>query len=255
MKNLKLLLLCCMIVFVGQAEAQVVKKTVTKTVVKKPVVKSATKSKAVIVTKKRGIVKPVIDSSIKIKIITDSGIIVVKLYDSTPLHRNNFVKLVQQGFYDSLMFHRIIQGFMIQGGDPQSKNASPGVMLGGGGGDMARIPAEFRKSIIHKKGALAAARDGNPEKASSACQFYIVQGKILTDAELDMMEQRIGNKYTLDQRNIYKKMGGTAMLDQNYTVFGEVISGLEIVDKIASAPKAPGDRPIGDIRMKMEIIK
>ena len=255
MKNLKLLLLCCMIVFVGQAEAQVVKKTVTKTVVKKPVVKSATKSKAVIVTKKRGIVKPVIDSSIKIKIITDSGIIVVKLYDSTPLHRNNFVKLVQQGFYDSLMFHRIIQGFMIQGGDPQSKNASPGVMLGGGGGDMARIPAEFRKSIIHKKGALAAARDGNPEKASSACQFYIVQGKILTDAELDMMEQRIGNKYTLEQRNIYKKIGGTAMLDQNYTVFGEVISGLEIVDKIASAPKAPGDRPIGDIRMKMEMVK
>ncbi len=128
-------------------------------------------------------------------------------------------------------------------------------MLGGGGGNMERIPAEFKKGLIHKKGALAAARDGNAEKASSACQFYIVHGKVLTDAELNMTEERTGVKYTLAQRNIYKKLGGTPFLDQNYTVFGEVISGLEVVDKIAGAPKAPGDRPIGDIRMKMEVVK
>ena len=252
MKKMKVVLCCLIMVFALQSQAQVAKKPVPKKIVAKkiikakPVVKSKTKTVAV---------KNVIDKSTKIKIVTDSGTIIVKLYDSTPLHRDNFVKLVKEGFYDSLMFHRIIQGFMIQGGDPASKNAAPEAMLGGGGGDMTRIPAEFRKSLIHKKGALAAARDGNAEKASSACQFYIVQGKTLSDAELDMMEQRLGSKYSLEQRNIYKKIGGTAMLDQNYTVFGEVISGLEVVDKIASAPKAPTDRPIGDIRMKMELVK
>ena len=250
MKKLILSLLCSAFIFA--ANAQVAKKPVPKKVISKKVVKG----KPVVISKtKTAVVKNVNDKSLKVKITTDSGIIVVKLYDSTPLHRDNFVKLVKEGFYDSLMFHRIIQGFMIQGGDPSSKNAEAGAMLGGGGGDMTRIPGEFRKSIIHKKGALAAARDGNPEKASSACQFYIVQGKTLSDAELDMMEQRIGSKYTLAQRNVYKKIGGTAMLDQNYTVFGEVISGLEVVDKIASAPKAPGDRPIGDIRMRMEMVK
>ena len=250
MKKLMLSLLCSAFLFAVQA--QVAKKPVPKKIVSKTVVKG----KPVVISKtKTAVAKNVIDKAIKVKITTDSGIIVVKLYDSTPLHRDNFVKLVKEGFYDSLMFHRIIQGFMIQGGDPTSKNAQQGAMLGGGGGDMIRIPSEFRKSLIHKKGALAAARDGNPEKASSACQFYIVQGKVLSDAELDMMEQRIGSKYSLAQRNIYKKIGGTAMLDQDYTVFGEVISGLEVVDKIASAPKAPGDRPIGDIRMKMEVVK
>ena len=252
MKKMKVILCCFLIAFAAQTYAQVAKKPVPKKIVAKKVVKgkSVVKSKPKIT-----VAKIVNDNSTKIKIVTDSGTIIVKLYDSTPLHRDNFVKLVKEGFYDSLMFHRIIQGFMIQGGDPASKNAEPGTMLGGGGGDMTRIPAEFKKSLIHKKGALAAARDGNPEKASSACQFYIVQGKTLSDAELDMMEQRIGSKYTLEQRNIYKKIGGTAMLDQNYTVFGEVISGLEVVDKIASAAKAPGDRPIGDIRMKMEVVK
>ena len=250
MKKLMLSLLCSAFLFAVQA--QVAKKPVPKKIVSKTVVKG----KPVVISKtKTAVAKNVIDKAIKVKITTDSGIIVVKLYDSTPLHRDNFVKLVKEGFYDSLMFHRIIQGFMIQGGDPTSKNAQQGAMLGGGGGDMIRIPSEFRKSLIHKKGALAAARDGNPEKASSACQFYIVQGKVLSDAELDMMEQRTGIKYSLAQRNIYKKIGGTAMLDQDYTVFGEVISGLEVVDKIASAPKAPGDRPIGDIRMKMEVVK
>ena len=257
MKRFYFLMFCFSLLFAANICAQTAKKPVpkkivsknntikkissTKTVVKKPVKPTAVKVKS--------------DNSIKIKIVTDSGTMIVKLYDSTPLHRDNFVKLVKEGFYDSLMFHRIIQGFMVQGGDPNSKNAAAGVMLGNGGDNMARIPAEFRKSLYHKKGVLAAARDGNPEKASSACQFYIVQGKILSDAELDMMESRLGNKYTLQQRNTYKKSGGTPFLDQNYTVFGEVIMGLEVVDKIASAPTAPGERPLGDIRMKMEVVK
>ncbi len=251
-KICKFLLFCFCLFFVGNISAQVVKKSLPKKVgsKKKAPVKSVVKKPV-----KTAVIKTLPDKSIKIKITTDSGIMVVKLYDSTPLHRDNFVKLVKEGFYDSLMFHRIIQGFMIQGGDPNSKNAAAGVMLGNGGDHLTRIPAEFRKSLYHKKGVLAAARDGNPEKASSACQFYIVQGKPLTDAELDMVEGRIGSKYSIEQRNTYKKLGGTAFLDQNYTVFGEVISGLEVVDKIASAPKAPGDRPIGDIRMKMEVVK
>ncbi len=267
MRKFIFLMFCLSLLCVENLSSQVVKKSAStksastksvsqKTSEKKVVVKKVSSGKVVV----KKPVKPTVigalpDNSIKIKIVTDSGTMVVKLYDSTPLHRDNFVKLVREGFYDSLMFHRIIQGFMIQGGDPNSKNAAAEVMLGNGGDNLARIPAEFRKSLYHKKGALAAARDGNPEKASSACQFYIVQGKSLNDAELDMMERRLGTKYSLEQRNTYKKIGGTPFLDQNYTVFGEVISGLEVVDKIASAPKAPGDRPIGDIRMRMEIVK
>ena len=149
---------------------------------------------------------------------------------------------------------------MIQGGDPLSKNAKPGEMLGMGGGDMQRIPAEFKPSLIHKKGVLAAARDGNPEKASSACQFYLVQGKVYSDAELNQLEcsNRQTNPdffYTDEQRKTYKTIGGTAMLDMNYTVFGEVESGIEVIDKIASVPTAQGDRPIADVRMKMEVMK
>ena len=144
---------------------------------------------------------------------------------------------------------------MIQGGDPMSKNAEPGAMLGMGGGDMERIPAEFNRNLIHKKGALAAARDGNPEKASSACQFYIVQGKPTSEDELKMMGQQKGYDYTPAQKNIYKTLGGTHFLDMEYTVFGEVTSGLNIIDKIAAVEKGQGDRPLKDIRMKMEIIK
>jgi cyclophilin family peptidyl-prolyl cis-trans isomerase len=195
------------------------------------------------------------DKSIKIKITTDSGIILIRLYDSTPLHRDNFVKLVESKFYDSLIFHRVIKNFMIQGGDPQSKTAQPGQMLGNGGGDMERIPAEFNRSLIHKKGTLCAARDGNPAKASSACQFYLVQGNVLTDQDLDGLEMRLGYKYTPAQRLAYKTYGGTPFLDQDYTVFGEVISGLKVIDKIASVQIAPGDRPVADVRMKMEVVK
>jgi peptidyl-prolyl cis-trans isomerase B (cyclophilin B) len=191
----------------------------------------------------------------RVKITTDSGIIIVKLYDSTPLHRDNFLKLVKQGLYDSLLFHRIIPEFMIQGGDPMSKNATQGAMLGMGGAEMTRIPSEFKRSLIHKKGALAAARDGNPEKASSACQFYIVQGKKIPLTEIAMYEQNKGFTYTVEQKNIYQNLGGTPMLDMEYTVFGEVVSGLEVVDKIAKLSRDGNNRPNIDIRMKMEIIK
>ncbi len=231
------LFLSILISFGSLAQAQ------TKTA-KKPAVKTA--AKKMIAEQK---------DNFTVKISTDSGVIVVKLSDSTPLHRDNFVKLVKGGFYDSLLFHRVIPQFMIQGADPTSKNAPAGAMLGNGGGDMARIPAEFHPSLFHKKGALAAARDGNPEKASSACQFYIVEGKPATDAELDMMEARTGRKYTAAERNAYKTIGGTPFLDNNYTVFGEVISGMEVIQKISGVQKDQANRPNGDIRMKMELVK
>ncbi len=248
MKNVFRLLLCCAMVFVAnETNAQVKKKVVTKKIVK-PVGSARPVTKRTLSTK-------VIDNSIKVKITTDSGVIIVKLYDSTPLHRDNFAKLVSEHFYDSLIFHRVISDFMIQGGDPQSKYAQPGVMLGNGGGDMTRIPAEFNPTLFHKKGTLCAARDGNPEKASSACQFYIVQGKKYSDDELNGMEMQMGRKFSPEQRLAYKTVGGTPFLDMNYTVFGEVIKGLEVIDKIASVQKGQADRPVGDVRMKMELIK
>ena len=146
---------------------------------------------------------------------------------------------------------------MIQGGDPNSKNAQPGQMLGTG--DIGyTIPSEFNPGFYHKKGALAAARTPdhvNPEKASSGCQFYIVQGRTWTDIDLNNIEMQRTSKYTPEQRNAYKTIGGYPPLDMNYTVFGEVESGLEVVDKIASVRTAPVDRPIGDVRMKIEVIK
>jgi peptidyl-prolyl cis-trans isomerase B (cyclophilin B) len=194
------------------------------------------------------------DHSIRILISTDSGEMIVKLYDSTPLHRDNFAKLVKEGFYDSLLFHRIIPQFMIQGGDPTSKYAPSGTILGNGGDDLGRIPAEFNPSLYHKKGALAAARDGNPEKASSACQFYIVEGRTFTDEQLNMLEQQKGLKYTSSQREIYKTIGGTPHLDQAYTVFGEVEKGIEVISKISNVAKDSNNRPLVDLRMKMQII-
>ncbi len=190
----------------------------------------------------------------KVKITTSEGTIVIRLYDATPLHRDNFIKLVSQNFYDDLLFHRVINEFMIQGGDPLSKNAQPGQFLGTGGMDMERIPAEFNKGLIHKKGVLAAARDGNPQKASSACQFYIVQGKKSTDQDLNAIQQNRGIPYTAEQRNIYKTIGGTPFLDMNYTVFGEVETGLEVIDKIAVVSTDQNNRPINDIKMKIEIV-
>jgi cyclophilin family peptidyl-prolyl cis-trans isomerase len=192
-----------------------------------------------------------------VRIITDFGTITIKLYNETPLHRDNFLKLARQGFYDSLLFHRVINGFMIQGGDPDSKKAAPGAVLGNGEPGYT-IPAEFRTDLIHKKGALAAARmpdQMNPAKASSGSQFYLVQGKVYTLEELKGFEQRFGITFTQKQIETYTTVGGTPHLDGGYTVFGEVIDGISVIDKIAAQKTGANDRPVKDIRMKVEIIK
>jgi peptidyl-prolyl cis-trans isomerase B (cyclophilin B) len=190
----------------------------------------------------------------RIKVTTDAGVMVIRLYDQTPKHRDNFIKLANDHFFDSLLFHRVIQGFMIQGGDPLSKNAAPNTLLGNG--DVGyTIPAEFDTSLFHKKGALAAARTNNPEKASSGCQFYIAQGKTYTDAELDGLEMQTGLKFSPAKRKIYKTVGGIPFLDMNYTVFGEMESGFEVLDKIAATPGDGSNRPFTDIRMKVEVVK
>lgn len=189
-------------------------------------------------------------------ITTNYGNMKVKLYNDTPKHRDNFIKLAKEGFFDGTLFHRVINGFMIQGGDPESKSAKSGQQLGEGGPDYT-IPAEFIPAHFHKKGALSAARMGdnvNPKKESSGSQFYIVQGKIQTNETLDMMEKRMGIKYTEEQRKVYTTQGGTPFLDQNYTVFGEVVEGMEVIDKIAAVKTAPGDRPVEDVKMEIKVI-
>ncbi|NNV57489.1 peptidylprolyl isomerase [Limnovirga soli] len=194
-----------------------------------------------------------------VQVTTDYGTMIIKLYNETPQHRDNFISKVKAGFFDSLLFHRIIQEFMIQGGDPDSKYAPDGQMLGAGDAPGGRIPQEFNTKLIHKKGVLAAARDNNPEKASSNCQFYIVQGKKCTDIEINQVECNIRSSdpaftYTTAQRNIYKTIGGVPFLDQNYTVFGEVTKGLEVIDKIAALPKDGSDRPLQNVRFKMKML-
>jgi cyclophilin family peptidyl-prolyl cis-trans isomerase len=242
-----------------------------------------------------------------ILITTDLGKIKLKLYNETPLHRDNFLKLAGEGFYDGVLFHRVINNFMIQGGDPGSKNAQSGVMLGNGGPDYT-IPAEIVPGFIHKKGALAAARQGdqvNPLKASSGSQFYIVKGKLWRPGELDTLELRSNNttrqnilrsvftpvqqeleKYKLDknetafnlriaelqakadslynlapkmklseeQRKAYTTIGGTPHLDGGYTVFGEVIEGLDVLDKISAVKTGQADRPVEDVKMSIKIL-
>lgn len=240
-----------------------------------------------------------------VDIFTNYGNMRVRLYKETPLHRSNFIKLAQSGFYDSLLFHRIIKDFMIQGGDPDSKNADSTAFLGGG--DIGyKIPAEFVKKLYHKKGALAAARDNNPEKASSGCQFYIVQGKKFTAEELSKIVnnmnyqgkmallqeymQRDSIKVKLDDYNMrgdqdglnkymnqvkaqidgqfdskmymptqemiiqYMRFGGTPHLDGNYTVFGELVSGFDVLEKIAEVKTNPAARPFSNVRMSMKIV-
>lgn len=188
-----------------------------------------------------------------IELTTSYGSSIIRLYDETPLHRDNMLDLVHAGFYDSLLFHRVIENFMIQGGDPNSRNAAPGERLGEGEAPGERIAAEFRDSLFHKKGALAAARDNNPEKASSNCQFYIVQGQVFTDQQLDQLEQtRLqGREIPEWQREVYTTLGGTPHLDQSYTVFGEVVQGLEIIDSIAAVETDPYDRPLENIKMSI----
>lgn len=252
-------------------------------------------------------------SSETILISTELGSMKIKLFNETPQHRDNFIKLVKEHFYDSLLFHRVIEGFMIQGGDPDSKHADGAKLLGDG--DLKyTVPAEFVPALCHKKGMLCAARNGddvNPTKASSACQFYIVQGKVRDDKELKSYEKRINREivnkikedilskvenkdlkekidlfkseknsdslmvYTkkLDEKimvdyektphytfkpehqNLYKTVGGTPHLDTQYTIFGEVIEGLSVIDKIASVGTNKDDRPLIDIRMTITIIK
>lgn len=192
----------------------------------------------------------------KVKVITPYGTMVIRLCDQTPKHRDNFLKLSRQHFYDSTLFHRVIRKFMIQGGDPDSKRAKPGAALGEG--DVGyTIPPEFQLDLFHRKGALAAARDDNPTKASSGCQFYIVQGKVFTDEELDKLEKtRLGGrKIPVDQREIYKTEGGSPHLDQNYTVFGQVIKGMEVIDKIAALKTDSLNRPLENVPMKIRVIK
>jgi len=198
-----------------------------------------------------------------VELVTNYGNIVLRLNDSTPLHRDNFIRLVKTAYYDSVLFHRVINRFMIQSGDPESKHAEKGQPLGNGGPKYT-IPAEFRVTLFHRKGVLAAARDGddvNPEKASSGSQFYIVQGKKFTDAGLDSVEtyRLKGRKIPADQREVYKTIGGTPHLDQGYTVFGEVVSGLDVVDTIAAVPTSKEedrDRPLEDVRIiKAHLIK
>lgn len=235
-----------------------------------------------------------------VEIVTNYGTIVLELYNETPLHRDNFVKLVKEGSYDSLLFHRVIQNFMIQGGDPDSYASGATDTLGDG--DVSyTIPAEFVSNLFHKKGALAAARTNNPTRASSGSQFYIVQGKIFNDSLLDLAESRINRylaehfatndslnnpilksiqkakleqdtllyrqlndrldtifktytnfeKYTIPEkhRTVYKEIGGAPHLDQNYTVFGQIRKGLEVIDSIASVETGMYNRPLSDVRI------
>ncbi|MCB9016106.1 MAG: peptidylprolyl isomerase [Lentimicrobiaceae bacterium] len=184
----------------------------------------------------------------KILIETEYGNMTAVLYNETPQHRDNFLKLIKQGWYNGSIFHRVIKNFMIQGGGKENQINDPGYT----------IPAEFVSKYFHKKGALAAARRAdqvNPSKASSGSQFYIVQGQVLQDQQLNMIEQQSNKKISPERRAVYKTIGGTPHLDDQYTVFGEVISGLDVIDKIAAVQTAPGDRPVKDVKMKITVIK
>lgn len=240
------------------------------------------------------------EKRVQIEMQTTAGTMLIELYNETPKHRDNFVKLAEEGAFDSLLFHRVIQDFMIQGGDPDSKNASSEEVLGNGDRDY-RVDAEFSPELFHKKGALGAARDANIERASSAMQFYIVQGKVFNDSLLQKAEERINGwsavnaarndsannelsnalelamlegdmevykvlndslknigmakqdyqayQIPMEHIEVYKSIGGTPHLDQNYTVFGEVVQGLEIIDIIAAMPTDDNDRPLEEVRI------
>lgn len=185
---------------------------------------------------------------------TDLGTMKLELYNETPIHRDNFVKLAKEGYYDDLLFHRIINKFMIQGGDPESRGAESGQTLGMGSPGY-NLKAEIGQP--HFKGALAAARspDGvNPQKESNGSQFYIVHGNNITDEFLDLMQTQKRITYNETQRTIYKTEGGYPPLDMEYTVFGRVVEGMDVIDKIAAVDTDPADRPLQDIKMKVTIV-
>ncbi len=192
-----------------------------------------------------------------IKIATVQGNMIIKLYNQTPAHRDNMIKLIEEGFYDGQLFHRVIKDFMIQGGDPHSVNADKGQQLGQGGPGYT-IPAEFNDQLFHKKGALAAARKGdrgNPEKASSGSQFYIVQGRVYRADMLKAMEQDRQKAFSPEAVEAYTTIGGTPHLDGGYTVFGEVLEGLEVIDRITAMPSDSNDRPFEDVVYNISLIK
>jgi cyclophilin family peptidyl-prolyl cis-trans isomerase len=192
------------------------------------------------------------------EIQTTSGSMVIKLYNATHEHRDNFIKLAESGYYDGILFHRVIKGFMVQAGDPDSKNAEAGQRLGGGGPGYT-VKAEISDSIFHIKGAVAAARIGdemNPSKSSSGSQFYIVQGRPVPEQVLDGYEAQKKIKYTPSARDLMIQKGGAPQLDREYTVFGQVIEGFEIIDSIADVKTDQNDRPVSDVKIiKINIIK
>lgn len=192
-----------------------------------------------------------------IKISTLQGNMLIKLYNETPGHRDNMIKLINEGFYEGQLFHRVINDFMIQGGDPNSVDAPRGQQLGQGGPGYTQ-PAEIHNNLYHKKGALAAARKGdrvNPEKASSGSQFYLVQGRIFTPDMLKMMEQDRAITFTPEAIEAYTTIGGTPHLDGGYTVFGEVVEGLDVLDRIAAMPCDANDRPLEDVVYQISLVK
>ncbi|CCG99361.1 peptidyl-prolyl cis-trans isomerase B (cyclophilin B) [Fibrella aestuarina BUZ 2] len=191
-----------------------------------------------------------------VEIKTDLGKMHLILFEQTPKHRDNFIKLVKDGYYNNVLFHRVIDKFMIQGGDPDSKTAVAGQALGSGDAGYT-IPAEFLPTLFHRKGAIAAARDNNPQKASSGAQFYIVQGRVWNDEDLQKQIDRGHTRaperiYTDEQKQVYKTLGGTPHLDGSYTVFGQLLDGYDVVDAIARQPRDAKDRPLKDIRMQVK---
>ena len=192
--------------------------------------------------------------------VTSKGTMIIRLSDSTPLHRDNFIKLVNQHFYDGILFHRVIPQFMVQAGDPKSKTAKPGDAIGQGSPGYS-VPAEIKPDLLfHKKGALAAARtpdEINPTRESNGSQFFLVQGRVYSDEDLDHVEAKLnGYKIPHAHREVYKTIGGSPSLDSKYTVFGEVIKGLDVIDSIAAVTTGERNRPIEDVKIiKVSLIK
>ncbi|WP_116127856.1 peptidylprolyl isomerase [Lewinella sp. IMCC34183] len=183
---------------------------------------------------------------------TNRGDIEVLLYKDTPRHTDNFIRLAEEGFYNGTLFHRVVPGFMVQGGDPDSKGAPAGMPLGRGGPGYELEP---EIGAPHLKGALAAARTPNPQKLSSGSQFYIVTGELFTDQQLDNVERIKNIKYSDAQREAYRTVGGRPDLDQDYTVFGEVTAGMDIVEGIAEVDTDPANRPLEDVVIENVIIR